>query len=143
MNLSQRYQDMIKELEKNLESQKDIDYVKNSFSSLFLDFLNDIASSVSHIEQRTSTMENKMKKIEQDLYINDGYDFEIVCPYCNCEFETEFDELKKEVKCPECHNIIELDWNEEECSGDCSSGCPGCHGIEQEEEEQNENEDDM
>lgn len=71
-----------------------------------------------------------MNKIEKELYItdedNDNYDFEIVCPYCNCEFEIELKELNQDVKCPECHNVIELDWNEEEssCHGDCSC----CHG---------------
>lgn len=143
MNLSQRYQEMIKELEKNLESQKDIEYVKNSFSSLFLDFLNDVANSISKIEKRTTSVEEKMKKIEEDLYINDDYSFEIVCPYCNFTFEAELDDEKKEVKCPECHNVIALDWNEE-CSGDCSSGCAGCQGHHEEvQEEPNENEDDM
>ena len=56
---------------------------------------------------------------------------------------------KKEVKCPECGNTIELDWNEEaehECAGHCGS-CGGCgHDEETEndqEEQQENNEDDM
>lgn len=50
------------------------------------------------------------------------------------------DDEKNEIKCPECNNIIELDWNDEEedcCSGHCSS----CHGCGSEEE--NDDEEDM
>jgi len=56
--------------------------------------------------------------------------FEIVCPYCEYEFVIDANEDKKEVECPECKNIIELDWSgnldeDDECSGHCH-GCSGC-----------------
>ncbi len=37
------------------------------------------------------------------------------------QFVTDIDsEINEEVECPECHNVIELDWNEGECSHECS-----------------------
>ena len=49
------------------------------------------------------------------------------------------DELKEEIECPECHNIIELDWDEEDCGGCCSS----CGICDEEDEEENDEDDDM
>ena len=167
MNLNQRFEMLMADLEQHIENKKDLEYIKKSFSNMFLDFLNEVEQKNSNYEEKLKQMEEKqkqieeksakleesVKKIEKELYINDNYDFEIVCPYCNCEFETEFDELKTEVKCPECNNIIELDWNEEEggCHGDCSCCHDGCEDEEeiamsnkdQENDEQEENEDDM
>ena len=36
----------------------------------------------------------------------------INCPYCNSRFLIEYDNTQKEIKCPDCKNIIELDWDE-------------------------------
>jgi len=52
------------------------------------------------------------------------------------------DENKTEVECPECNNIIELDWtgnvdDEPEHDG-CNGSCHGCHGC-----EDNDEDDDM
>ena len=84
-----------------------------------------------------------------------------MCPYCNHEFTTNISsDVNTEVECPECHNMIELDWNgdEEECTHNCS-GCghdcsaelaeelgiePETPIIEKEEpDEENNNEEDM
>lgn len=152
LNLNQRYTELMTELENHIENKQDLEYIKNTFSSFFLKFLEDIEEVTNRNEEKLRELEEKqkemsqtsnriedtIKKIEKDIYINDNYDFEIVCPYCNCEFETEFDELQKEIKCPECHNVIELDWNEEEgCTGDCSC----CHG--EPEQDESDIDDDM
>ena len=70
-------------------------------------------------------------EIEGDIYEDeDSYEFEIVCPYCNYQFETEFDENQKEVKCPECNNVIELDWScDDDCEDHCGDGCDSCSGC--------------
>ena len=49
------------------------------------------------------------------------------------------DEEKTEIECPECKNMIELDWSgdpsdDDECSGHCS-GCSGCDDQEDDEED--------
>ena len=78
-----------------------------------------------------------------DVYVDENFDFEIVCPYCNYEFVSDFSQnLKEQVECPECHNIIELDWNnheEHDCSGHCSC-CESECGQEEEEDEEPEQE---
>ena len=96
------------------------------------------------LAQKMDKMEQIMDHIEQDIYSDDGFDFEIVCPYCNYEFVIDVDENKTEIECPECNNIIELDW-----SGDldddhhgCSGSCSSCHGCGDDEEEDDEFEDD-
>jgi len=151
MDLNQRFKDLMTELESNIESKKDLEYLKNTFSNMFLQFLNDINGVSIKSEERMQQLEEKqrqleeiVKKIEKDIYINDNYDFEIVCPYCNCEFEADLDEMKSEVRCPECNNIIELDWNEENENSSCSGSCSCCHGeCSEEDTYQDENEDDM
>jgi len=90
---------------------------------------------IDHIVEQQAYLDEKMKQvektistIEKDIYMDDEeeYDFQIVCPYCNYEFLTEMDEeLKKEVKCPECDNIIELDWSNDEHEG-CTGNCTSC-----------------
>ena len=42
------------------------------------------------------------------------YDIFITCPYCGFEFQTEYDDEIKEIPCPECQEIIEIDWDEDE-----------------------------
>ena len=124
--------------------------------------LSELEKKISKIEERLEIIENNEKsitsilgqlqseisEIEGDIYENDEqegeYEFEIVCPYCNLEFLADItliNQEKNEITCPECNNIIELDWNEEdECSGHCH-GCHGC-GEEHDEEDYNQDEDD-
>ena len=87
---------------------------------------------------------------EEDCDCNDDFEFEIVCPYCDAEFAIKFESINEDfnqIKCPECNNIIELDWTEEdEEDGMCQGHCSGCHGCSEEIEENNneqEQEDDM
>ena len=47
---------------------------------------------------------------------------------------------KDEIECPECHNVIELDWNEEHCSGSCSHCMENC--VQEDDETYNTNEKD-
>ena len=89
-------------------------------------------------------LNDNIHEITSDIYEEDEFDFEIVCPYCNHQFVVDINDENnlKEVKCPECKNLIELDWNEEEhCSGHCES-CSACsEELEDFDDEQDENED--
>ena len=91
-----------------------------------------ILQKQQEMENKINKMENVINKIESDIYLDDGFEFEILCPYCNNEFVIETDEDKTEVICPECKNTIELDWtgNVDEtdfgCPQDGCSSCPGC-----------------
>ncbi|MBR3249758.1 MAG: hypothetical protein IKF83_03560 [Clostridia bacterium] len=104
---------------------------------------NDIDKKLDLILQKQQELENKMNKmesiinkIENDIYMDEAFDFEIVCPYCNNEFTTDISDGKTEVTCPECENIIELDWTGDIDGESCGHyGCEGCHGCEHDEDD--------
>lgn len=155
--LSDNYKKIISEMEEKITNPKELDFVKQKISELSMLFMETIDNlnnatekKIKEIEERQKQIELKVSKvedsvndIESDIYTEEeGYDFEIVCPYCNYEFQAEING-KNEIVCPECNNMIELDWNEEE-EDCCSGGCLGCHGCgSEEDEDNNNNEDDM
>lgn len=98
-----------------------------------------LLGEVKELKENQKVMTNKIEKmqqvidhIESDIYSDEGFDFEVVCPYCEHEFVIDANEDKQQVECPECKNVIELDWTgdlyddeEDGCSGHCC-GCSGC-----------------
>ena len=150
--LKNEYKSFLDDIEKNITNKKDLEYVKSRFTS-FLDVMIDqmdyimtykkdeiekLEETQKQIEERMSKMQQVIDNIEKDIYSEDGFDFEIVCPYCNYEFIIDMDEDRTEVTCPECNNIIELDWSgdvddvDQDCLGHCS-GCSGCGGSSEDE----------
>ena len=96
-----------------------------------------LLKEMKEIKENQKVLTDKMEKmqqvinhIESDIYSDEGFDFEIVCPYCEYEFVIDANEDKQEIECPECKNIIELDWSgdldDDECSGGHCHGCSGC-----------------
>lgn len=90
-----------------------------------------LANKIDNIEKRQKQIEDKVNRIqssisgiENDIY-EDDFEIEIICPYCNTEFVADV-ESKTEIKCPECQNKIELDWNGGEDQGCCSGHCSSC-----------------
>ena len=140
-NLQEKFNKIINDLDHNIENKNDLEYIKTqiyNISMLFIDELDKISELnmdkinrliVKHKElnNRMQQLENTMKQIEEDIYLDSDEEelgFEIMCPYCNAEFEVDMnEEIKSEVKCPECNNIIELDWNQDEC---CGGHCGSC-----------------
>ena len=141
-DLNKEYRKIIKESEGKLQDKKELEFVKGKMAELSLLFVDvidrvtDLADTrLDKVEHSQKEMEKKLERlstivdgIEQDIYEEEnpeGFDFEIVCPYCNHEFVADIDlENKKDIECPECHNLIELDFSGEEgCGGECS----GCH----------------
>jgi len=155
--LSDNYKRIVSEIEEKLSNPEELEFVKEKISELsmlFMDMIDSLAEKADEkikqieekqkqIESKMSEVENAVNEIESDIYTEEegSFDFEIVCPYCSHEFVAEING-KNEIACPECNNIIELDWNEEEDEG-CSGHCGGCHGCGEEFEEDEENEDDM
>lgn len=138
-----KYKKILEDLEQNIKDPEDLLYTKEKFMELTLVFMDIIDrltaltdARIKEIEDRQEKINNKINsvqsmvdEIEGDIYEeDDDYEFEIVCPYCNYEFTTDIEDGEKdEVKCPNCNNIIELDWNSEDefaCGGDCSH-CDG------------------
>ncbi len=96
-----------------------------------LESINLLSNKIDIIEKRQKDIENKINKIqnsvsgiENDMY-DEGFEFEVICPYCNTEFVADV-ESKSEIKCPECQNVIELDWNGGEEQNCCSGHCSSC-----------------
>lgn len=154
-DLSTRFQDIMKDIENNISNEKDLEFINKKIteiSMLYMEVLSGmnevIQNKIENIEKVQSSIETKVNKIqtsiagiENDIY-DDGYDFEIICPYCNNEFTADI-ESKSDIRCPECQNVIELDWNGEEsvCSGSCSSCGSNCGAMMEDFEEDVEDED--
>ncbi len=156
--LKDNYNSFLNDIEENMKNKEDIEYVKKRMEQFLnvvlekmdciMNYNEDEVKNLQHaqeeLEKRVEKMSQIIDKIEQDIYADEGFDFEIICPYCDYEFIIDEDENKKEVECPNCKNIIDLEWNGElddnyqGCSGSCSI-CGGCD-IEDDIEE---NEDDM
>lgn len=110
-----------------------------------------LLGEVKELKENQKVMTDKLEKmkqvidhIESDIYSDEGFDFEIVCPYCEHEFVIDANEDKNEVECPECKNVIELDWTgdlyDDEDDG-CSGHCCGCSGCGDSSDEENEDDD--
>ena len=149
--IKNEYKSFLDDIEKNIKNKEDLAYIKKRFTSFVdvvidqFDYISDYKNEeIEKLEQAQKDIEERMKKmqvvidnIEKDIYAEDGFDFEIVCPYCNYEFIIDMDENKTEVECPECKNTIELDWSgdvDDEPDG-CSGSCHGCHGCDEEDED--------
>ena len=136
-NLNDKFKQILEDLETNIQSKEELEYIKTQIFNLYNLFFEEINRieevSTSKIETIAATqvsmqakienLENKFKAMEEELFVDDDEcDFSITCPYCNNEFVLETEELKEEIECPECNNIIELDWGDE-----CGCGCDDCH----------------
>ena len=151
--LREEYKKFLEDIEKNLKNKEDLEYIKVRFSMFVdkvideMDMLVDFKTQrMTELEQKQKEIDDKMNKmqqiidnIEKDIYSDEGFDFEIICPYCDNQFVIDVEEDKTEVECPVCNNIIELDWSGEvEEDSDCNGSCSGCHGCDEETEEQQE-----
>ena len=156
--LQEKFNKIISEIEGKIQNKEELDFITEKISevsTLFLDQLDkvidlntarmdEIAENQAILNNKIANIEKVMHNIEKDIYMDESYDFEIICPYCNNEFVTDFsEEVKEEVECPECHNIIELDWNQEEHEHSCGGHCGCCDSGCGHEEENNEDDEDM
>ena len=137
--LSKKYKEILNDLDNNIKDDKEREYVNKKIaeiSILHMEVIEEMAdilkNKIDNIEKVQKTIESKINKIESsvtgienDIY-DDGFDFEIICPYCNAEFIADV-ESKSDIKCPECQNTIELDWNGGEEAGGCSGHCSMCN----------------
>lgn len=120
--LNNKFKEVIKNLEGNIENKKDLVYIKSQITELTMEYLDELQKLETSYKQKIVMFENRldgleeaMQKLDNETFQGDEIDEEadlepITCPYCNENFFIEFDETKKEIKCPDCKNIIELDW---------------------------------
>ena len=90
------YKSFLDDIEKNIKDKEDLEYIKKRFASFLdvmldqIDYIMDYKKDeIEQLEKTQKQIENKMSKmqqvidnIEKDIY-DEGFDFEITCPYCN------------------------------------------------------------
>jgi len=145
--LKDNYKKIIEEIETHFQNENDVIFVKdkiNEVTTLFMDILDRLTyitnSRIEEFEEKQNQLEDKIEDVKQtvtgienDIYEDEEmYEFEIICPYCNYEFVTDINsENNTEIECPECKNIIELDWEEDDdtqthCCSDGECNCEEC-----------------
>ena len=104
--LKNEYKSFLDDIEKNIKDPQDLEYIKGRFASFLdvildqMDYIMDYKKEqIEKLENTQKELDDKMGKmqqvidnIEKDIYSEDGFDFEIVCPYCNYEFFIDIDE---------------------------------------------------
>lgn len=157
--LQEKVKAILSEIENNFKDEKDIEFAKTKVLELYEVFADEleeleavcsdkidiISAKYSVLEEKMNEVQERIDRIQKDFYVEDEeYDLDIVCPYCDAEFNIYVDdELKKSVICPECNNVIELDWNDEEESS-CGHGCSGCHhDCSHDEDDEEQDDEDM
>ena len=151
--LKNEYKSFLDDIEKNIKDPQDLEYIKMRFASFVdvildqMDYIMDYKKEeIEKLENTQKILDDKMGKmqsvldnIEKDIYADGEFDFEIVCPYCDYEFFIDVDENRTEVTCPECQNVIELDWSgdtdEDENNHNCNGSCSGCNGCDDEDDD--------
>lgn len=149
--LQEDFNAIIAKIEERITDEEELGFIKQQIidvSMLYINELNkvidiserrvnQVVENQRMLEKKQNQIESTLSNMEKEFFIDDEeYDFEIVCPYCNYEFVSDIASDIKEVECPECHNMIELDWNEDE--GGCDGHCGGCHECGEHTEEDSE-----
>lgn len=155
---------ILSELEREIKDPKDLEIAKSKLfevGMLFMDWATIALESNTQFDmlsKRIDKMQKSLKRIEEDIYIDEedeedigdqmhdndintdeDFEFEIKCPYCNYEFIIGQDEdLKDEIECPKCHKEIELDWDDY-CDGECDHCGSICYSEELENTKNSDN----
>lgn len=145
--LKNEYKSFLDDIEKNIKDKEDLEYIRKRFmdfigvmteqieemSDYKKEKIEELEENQKSVEERLTKVQEALDNIKKDIYAEDGFDFEITCPYCNYDFFIDVDEENSEVECPECKNTIELDWggniDDEFNAPGCSGNCGGCHGC--------------
>ncbi|MBR2290003.1 MAG: hypothetical protein IJ867_05285 [Clostridia bacterium] len=115
--ISKKYNEILTKLEENIEDKRDFNLAKSALSDLAICYIDELTKlnenynfKISSFEARLSELEKKLQEEEEtlDATLVEG----IACPYCGFEFNVEYDDTKTETTCPNCSNLIELDWGE-------------------------------
>ena len=117
--LGNKFKEVISNIEKQIKNKEDLEFVKKQITELTMSYLNELEKieqtydlKVANCTERIDDLEKALDVVKEQLS-DEEIDVEpITCPYCNSKFLIEFDNKQKEIKCPDCKNIIELDWEE-------------------------------
>ncbi len=133
---------LVENSDKIVRMEKQINKIQKSLKTIEEDiYINDEDDDDEECNCDECEHEYCMGDQMHDNDSDEDYEFEIVCPYCNHEFVTGKEaNLKDEIECPNCHNIIELDWDDY-CDGECNHCKDICYSQDEEEAELEVNED--
>ena len=146
-DLKNELNSFLKDMSENIKNPDDLIYIRNRTEKLVDVIFNEMDKIMNYNEDRLNALikkqeqediliqelKERLEDIYEDIYDDEEGDFAIICPYCNFEFEANIDENFEEIRCPECGNTIELDWNgnpDEEPDTGCDGNCPHCGGCE-------------
>ena len=115
--LGNKFKEVISNIEKQIKNKEDLEFVKKQITELTMSYLNELEKieqtydlKVANCTERIDDLEKALDVVKEQLS-DEEIDVEpITCPYCNSKFLIEFDNKQKEIKCPDCKNIIELEW---------------------------------
>jgi len=114
--IGKKYNDILRNLEKNIESTRDLNLAKSALADLSVSYADELTkinqnyiTKVGNFETRLSDLEKKFIDTEiGEIHLSET----ISCPYCNFNFSVEYDDTNQEITCPKCNNLIELDWGD-------------------------------
>lgn len=121
--LGNKFKEVIRNIEKHVSDKEECSYVKEQITILTMSYLNELEKLEQNYDSKISRCSERIDDLEKSLDSmlaeneknNEELDVEpITCPYCNSRFLIEFNNRQNEVKCPNCKNIIELDWDVED-----------------------------
>ncbi len=119
-----KYNEILRNLESHIFNSKDLDYIKKQITELTLVYINELDNKNNVNNKKFKNIEKRLLEIENKIeLLNEEYDEEIEevedecgekinCPYCNFNFSVEYDISNHEINCPNCDNLIVLDWGE-------------------------------
>lgn len=123
------HQGLVEGLELNAD-EKEVKVI-----NAIIGLLDDMALTVSDLEESMNDMGNQLDEVDEDLYYleqdfydedeDDGEDeeyYEVTCPTCNetiCVSEDVL--LKGGIQCPNCGESLEFDFDDLECDCGCCS----------------------
>ena len=148
-DLKNELSSFLKDLSENIKDPDDLIYIRNRTEKLVDVIFNEMDKILNYNEDKLNALikkqeqedmliqelKQRLEDIYEDIYDEEEGDFAIICPYCNYEFDADIDENFEEIRCPECGNAIELDWDgnpddEPDLGSGCGENCPHCGGCE-------------
>ena len=115
-----KYNEILKNLESHIFNLKDLDYIKKQITELTMIYINELDKNNNMNNKKFKNIDNRLLEIENKIELLESEEFEdseiegekIDCPYCNYNFSVEYDISNQEINCPNCDNLIVLDWGD-------------------------------
>ena len=104
--------------------KNNLELAKSLFAELGMAYIDELAKISEDYDNKVKVLEERITEIENilDINLNENdtkldeskinISENITCPYCGTDFLVEYDETNHETLCPNCNNLIELDWGE-------------------------------